>query len=514
MGVVKAVNSPCSSHAALRNTLEYILKGSKTTTELKLVSGMYFEPEITPDKIFLNFTEIRKDAGKDNGRMFKHFILSWSKEEDITPEIGLAITNEWVDKVFPEYNACIVSHTDRDHVHCHIVVNSVNNLTGKKLNISNKQFQKMKNINDEICEQYGLSVTKKGKHFDGTAISEGTIRSYNKTTYHILTTESPKRKVMASVMVKVLEATATACSQDEFIIRLAEAGITTNWSAHRKNVTFTDDASGLKIRDKKLADTFSTELSKEVFHEAFIRNERIQRERSAITGEHDRRCRLLEEKIRGLREGEGTDAKGKSKQSETESTDGLIERISEKIRECFRQRTPEERSNGERTYRSGNRRHKDMLTEEEQYELRDLACKLEENRNYYINNVYRTLIYNEDSFRDKNFYKEMVLDCEKQKYEHLATYKDLMNTIPTEDLAMVHEEQITIRDREMSRYEKGLVSPKGDKSFNKKAYEEAISIRDDAFSHIATNLKSIKKQYPEIAEERAAHQMPRRRRYR
>ncbi len=514
MGVVKAVNSPCSSHAALRNTLEYILKDSKTTSELKLVSGMYFEPEVTPDKVFQNFTEIRKDAGKDNGRMFKHFILSWSKEEDITPEIGLAITNEWVDKIFPEYNACIVTHTDRDHVHCHIVVNSVNNLTGKKLNISNKQFQKMKNINDELCEQYELSVTKKGKHFDGTDVSEGTIRSYDKTTYHILTTESPKRKVMASVMVKVLETTATACSQDEFIIRLAEAGITTNWSTRRKNVSFTDDASGFKIRDKKLADTFSTNLSKEVFHEAFIRNERIQTERASITGEDDRKCQLLEEKIRGLREGEGTDSKGKSKESGNESTDGLIERISGKIRECFRQRTPEERGNGEHTYRSGNRRHKNMLTEDEQYELRDLACKLEECRNYYINNVYRTLIYNENSFRDKNFYQEMVLDCEKQKYEHLATYKELLNTISINDLAMVHEEQLAIRDREMSRYEKGLVSPKSDKSFNEKAYEKAISIRDETFSHITTNLKSIEKQHPEIAEERAAHQMPRRGRHR
>lgn len=514
MGVVKAVNSPCSSHAALRNTLEYILKDTKTTSELKLVSGMYFKQEVTPDKVFQNFTEIRKDAGKDNGRMFKHFILSWSKEEDITPEIGLAITNEWVDKIFPEYNACIVSHTDRDHVHCHIVVNSVNNLTGKKLNISNKQFQKMKNINDEICEQYGLSVTKKGKHFDGTDVSEGTIRSYDKTTYHILTTESPKRKIMASVMVKVLEATATACSQDEFIIRLAEAGITTNWSARRQNVSFMDDASGFIIRDKKLADTFSTNLSKEVFHEAFIRNERIQRERSAITDEDDRKCQLLEKKIRGLREGEGTDSKGKSNESENGSTDGLIERISEKIRKCFRQRTPEERGNGESTYRSRNRRHKSMLTEHEQYELRDIASKLEECRNFYISTIYTTLIYNEDSFRDKNYYLEVMNDCEKQKYRHLADYRNLIRSIPIEDLAMVHEEQIAIRDREMRRYENGLSHPKSTNSFNAQTYKDAICIRDEAFSHVATNLKSIEKEHPEITEDRTLSQTPRRGRHR
>jgi hypothetical protein len=510
MGVVKAVNSPCSSHAALRNTLEYILKDSKTTSELKLVSGMYFEPEVTADKVFQNFTEIRKDAGKVNGRMFKHFILSWSKEEDITPEIGLAITNEWVDKVFPEYNACIVSHTDRDHVHCHIVVNSVNNLTGKKLNISNKQFQKMKNINDELCEQYGLSVTKKGKHFDGTNISEGTIRSNDKTTYHVLTTDSPKRKIMASVMVKVLEATATACSQDEFIIRLAEAGITTNWSSRRKNVSFTDDASGFKIREKKLADTFSTNLSKEVFHEAFIRNERIQRERTSITGEDDRRCQLLEEKIRGLRDGEGTASKRKSKESGNESTDGLIERISEKIRDCFRQRTPEEHGNGESTYRSRNRRHKSMLSNEEQYKILDIASKLEECCNYYISAIYTTLIYNENSFRDKDYYWTMMKDCEKRKYEHLADYRDLIHSIPIEDLAMVHEEQLAIRDREMSRYENGLASPKSGRDFNEKAYNEAISIRDEAFSHIETNLKSIEKDHPEIAEDRILSQTPKR----
>lgn len=513
MGVTKAVNSSCNTHAGLRNTLEYVLKDSKTKPELKLVAGMYFEPEVTPDKVFQNFTEIRKSFGKDSGRMFKHFILSWSKEEDITPELALCITNEWVEKIFPEFNACIVSHTDRDHVHCHIVVNSVNNVTGKKLNISNSQFKKMKNIHDEICEQYGLSVTKKGKHFDGTAVPEGTIRSYDKTTYHVLSYESKKRKVMPYVMVKVLEATTTACSQEEFIINLAEAGITTNWTKNRKTVSFTDNESGFKIRDKKLAEAFSTELSKEVFHEAFIRNERIQTERTAITSEDDRRCRILEDKIRELRNTEGGNSTGKGKGSGAESTDSLIERISNRLRDCFGSGTQRKYDTSKPPYRAGSGRNKDMLEDDDRYKLMDLVYKLEEERNYYIKAVYTTLVYNENSFRDKDFYKQVMHEAKESMYRHLADYRDLMSKVPLEDLGMVHREQLAVREREFRRFENGLVCPKHDKSFDEDAYEKAIEIRDRDFDHIASNLIAIEKSNPEIAEERRLSQIPRRGRH-
>ena len=514
MGVTKAVNSACNTHAGLRNTLEYVLKDSKTKPELKLVAGMYFEPEVTPDKVFQNFTEIRKSFGKDSGRMFKHFILSWNKDEDITPELALCITNEWVERIFPEFNACIVSHTDRDHVHCHIVVNSVNNVTGKKLNISNKQFKKMKSIHDEICEQYGLTVTKKGKHFDGSAISEGTIRSYDKTTYHVLSSESKKRKVMPYVMVKVLEATATACSKDEFILILSEAGITTNWTSNRKTVSFTDDASGFKIRDKKLAESFSTELSKEVFHEAFIRNERIQRERTSITSEDDRRCRILEDKIKELRSGERENSKGSSGGSGAESADSLIERVSKKLRDYFGLGAQGEHHAPKPPYRVGSGRNKDMLEDDERYKLMDLTCKLEECRNFYISSVYQTLIYSEETYPDKAYFKEIMHDAKTRMYEHLADYRDLMGKVPLEDRGMVHKEQLAIREREMERFERGLASPKVVGSFDEDAYEKAISLRDKAFSHIESSLISIEKSNPEIAEDRALSQMPRRGRHR
>ncbi|MGC6175571.1 hypothetical protein [Lacrimispora sp. 38-1] len=72
---------------------------------------------------------------------------------------------------------------------------------------------------------------------------------------------------------------------------------------------------------------------------------------------------------------------------------------------------------------------------------------------------------------------------------------------------MVHDEQLAIRDREMSRYEKGLASPKSGRDLDESAYEQAISMRDYAFSHIATTMKFIEKQHPEFAEERAVSQV-------
>ena len=516
MGVTKAVNSSSSSHAALRNTLEYVLKESKTTSELKLVTGMYFEPEITADTVFKNFKEIRDSYGKDNGRMFKHFILSWSKDEDITPELGLAITNEWVEKIFPEFNALIVSHTDRDHVHCHVVVNSVNNVNGHKLNISNPQFQQMKDINDDICKQYGLNITVKGKHFDGTPIKEGTFSTFVKKTWQTLTGNDNKRKVLVDVIVQVLEVSATACSQEEFIIQLAERGITTNWTDNRKCITFTDDQSGIKIRDKKLGDTFTTELSKEVFNEAFIRNERIQRERSTITSKADRERSVLEEEVHGSsiesssKQGanEGNDI-SKGRKSESKGTDSdlkdtelFIKRLGEELQDRMGWRAQQSRIAGTGANGSWHRRNKDSLSEREQYELRDLAEKLEDLRFYYLNNSYDIIHYTPYMKTKPDFYVDAVKNMERENYKTLLDYLSLMVQIAPQDLKMVNDERLSIRERVENRHMGEYHYSIGHKDRDEATAKEAYKLRDEAFSHVVTTLEKMEEKHPDFKAER------------
>lgn len=521
MGVVKAVNSPSSSHAALRNTLEYILKNSKTSEDLKLVAGMYFEPNITADAVFHNFTEQRATFGKDNGRMFKHFILSWSKDEDITPELGLAITNEWVEQIFPEFNAVIVSHTDRDHVHCHIVVNSVNNVTGKKLRISKSQFQDMKDINDTLCKQYGLSVVEKGKHFDGSKIPEGTMRSYKKKTFRTLTANDDKRKVLADILVKVLEASTTACSQDEFVILLAEVGIATNWTSKRKYITFTDDATGIKVRDKKLGDNFTTEISKEVLNETFIRNKRIQNERSVQTGENDRGRELLEEEIRGsksrhssIERGTGSNRILGREESETAGTkrdydggDNFIKNLIEELQRRMEWRAQKSRIAGTGTVGSWSRRNKDILSERERYELSDIAWKLEDLRFYYMNSCYEIMHYTPCIEKNPDYFIGAIKEMELSRYKNLLEYQSIMKDIAPSDFKMLHDERFSIRERVEKRhageYHNISTRDDADSEMLKKTKNE----RDYALSHVITTMELTEKKYPEFREEREEPQL-------
>ena len=74
----------------------------------------------------------------------------------------------------------------------------------------------MKKINDEICEAHGLSVCVKGKHFDGSDIEEGTIRSYDKRDYRLMTTDG-KKSLKTDCISAILACMTTATSKEEFI---------------------------------------------------------------------------------------------------------------------------------------------------------------------------------------------------------------------------------------------------------------------------------------------------------
>ncbi|MBR4344216.1 MAG: relaxase/mobilization nuclease domain-containing protein [Lachnospiraceae bacterium] len=76
-------------------------------------------------------------------------------------------------------------HQDRDHLHCHIVTNSVSYIDGIKLHQTKKDLQAQKDFTNSLCRERGLSVTEKGFHFDGTRISFGHLSAWSKDKYFI-----------------------------------------------------------------------------------------------------------------------------------------------------------------------------------------------------------------------------------------------------------------------------------------------------------------------------------------
>lgn len=110
-------------------------------------------------KAYEQMEETKKKFGKIDKRQGYHFILSF-KEGEIAPEVAFELTGKFVDMYLKQkYEAVYVVHDNTDHIHSHIVINSVSFLDGKKYRYEKGDWAKViQPITNKLCEEYGLSV--------------------------------------------------------------------------------------------------------------------------------------------------------------------------------------------------------------------------------------------------------------------------------------------------------------------------------------------------------------------
>lgn len=98
--------------------------------------------------------------GKTGGRQGYHFVISLKPGEG-TPEIMYDIAMRFAEEAFAgEYEAVVAVHTDREHLHAHIIINSVNMVTGYKFQCRDGEWKyKFQPITNKLCEEYGLHIT-------------------------------------------------------------------------------------------------------------------------------------------------------------------------------------------------------------------------------------------------------------------------------------------------------------------------------------------------------------------
>lgn len=107
-----------------------------------------------------SFKASRELYGKTDGNQ-GHVIIQSFKPGEVTPEqcnqLGLALA----EKLVPNHQVAVYTHNDTDHVHNHIVINSIDLETGKKFNNNKQALRNVRNFNDEVCMEHGLSVPEK-----------------------------------------------------------------------------------------------------------------------------------------------------------------------------------------------------------------------------------------------------------------------------------------------------------------------------------------------------------------
>ena len=260
MAIVHFVNYKrgTQSRAAMRGVMLYIMQEMKTTWEgAPLVSGINCQMQ----SVYDDFLNTKLLYHKDGGVMFYHMVQSFPKGAEVDPRQA----HEAARRLAEYFDGCevlICTHVDREHIHSHCVINSVNFETGKKLHMAKEQLQELMRRNDAICQEMGLpvfeSITQQARGMSGAE-------------YHTaLKGQSWKLRLMNTID----ECMKYAADKDAFVSLMASEGYTVRWENGRKYITYTTP-EGMRCRDNKLHEEKYCKEAME--HEFRIRAKLVQR---------------------------------------------------------------------------------------------------------------------------------------------------------------------------------------------------------------------------------------------
>lgn len=270
MAVLKAISGAPKTHGGLRNIIEYVLRSDKVKDGYLDMTGPAPDT-LNWDSVYQSFREEKEIWNKDSGRMCAHYVLSFHKDEKISPEEVLVFGQEFTDKIFPGHQVLMAVHQDRGHLHLHLVANTVGYEDGHKLHTTAKDLATMKEVVNQMCRDRGLTVAEKGKHFDGSRLEEGEGIAWDKKKYQTMIRKM-KNSYLVDCYQAVLKAQKTAISRATFITAMEQSGWTVHWSDNRKHITF-ENKDHQKVRDTNLSKTFTTTISKEVLENEFQRRQ-------------------------------------------------------------------------------------------------------------------------------------------------------------------------------------------------------------------------------------------------
>ena len=260
MAIVHFVNYKrgTQSRAALRGVMLYVMQEKKTAWEgAPLVSGINCQPQ----SVYDDFLNTKLLYHKDGGTMFYHMVQSFPKGAAVDPRQA----HEAARRLAEYFDGCevlVCTHVDREHIHSHCVINSVNFETGKKLHMAKEQLQELMWRNDMICQEMGLPV------FEPTAQQ---ARGMSGAEYHTaLKGQSWKLRIMNTID----ECMKYAADKDAFVSLMASEGYAVRWESTRKYITYTTP-DGLKCRDNKLHE--EKYCKEDMEHEFRIRAKLVQR---------------------------------------------------------------------------------------------------------------------------------------------------------------------------------------------------------------------------------------------
>jgi len=265
MAIIKFVNQ--------RPSLEEIIEYAQREGKLFAVEGK----DCSVGHIVEEMKFTKQLYQKEGGREFIHLIQSFSPKDNVTPEkvheLGMKLA-----EYFKGFEVMVATHTDKNHLHSHLIINSVNFENGKKFHQSREQMQMVKDYSNKICMEAGLEVITRKSMVKDINLNEYKVRQKG---------ESWKKKLIDDIEMVM----KSSNKKYEFISKMNELGYKVTWKKERKYITYTTP-EGKKCRDFRLHD--------EKFLKENMENYFLEKQKT-ISNYKERRAIL----IRGFRSSRG-----------------------------------------------------------------------------------------------------------------------------------------------------------------------------------------------------------------
>ena len=144
----------------------------------RLITGI----NCNPDCAYTQFRNTKLLYGKESGRQYYHFVQSFSPEDHVSPELAHSIALRFIAETekFKGFEVVAATHCDRDHIHTHFVMNSVNAETGLKFHIKQDEIGMLMESSDKVVSEYGLSICGpiRNKNDSGNKKSDSRIKTH------------------------------------------------------------------------------------------------------------------------------------------------------------------------------------------------------------------------------------------------------------------------------------------------------------------------------------------------
>lgn len=261
MAILKAISSKSKSGASAKSLEDYLNK------EKSFKSGVDCDCDNWND----DFRLTKSIFDKMEGRQYLHFTQSFEKDCNLSEKQVNKAGVELVQmcKQFKGFQAVVITHTDKEHLHNHIVINSVSSENGKKIQFSSSNLKTLKNnMENYLKQEYGIEPTEAKK---------GIVKTQDTKTYKVLekALNNEYESFTMNLAIDIKKSLDESTTQEDLKANLEKKDIKMDISESHNTIMFVDK-NKKKVSSKKLKEIFGIDFDKESIEKKLEYNLKIK----------------------------------------------------------------------------------------------------------------------------------------------------------------------------------------------------------------------------------------------